>query len=120
MGPIHVSPNPDYTSAGQTFGPGKERAAAKCRIATAAEFSIPQMGPTMFNKEPILLMNDAIEAIPPLEDPNWEAHIYRLPLFDRKHPDGPAAACLTRLQYTVGNYVEADEIEKLREMTQLS
>lgn len=119
MGPIHVSLNQDFVSAGQTFAPGRDQAAAACRIATAAEFALPQAGMTLFNKEPILLMNDAIEAIPPIEDPNGEAHIYRLPLFDRSNPDGEPAAYLMKLRYTVGNYLPQEEIESLRSRTQL-
>jgi len=119
LGPIHVSLNPELVSAGQTFGPGKERTPAKCRIATAAEFAIPQAGLKLFNKEPILLMNDAIESIPPVEDPNGEAHIYRLPLFDREHPDGNPAAYLTRLQYTVGSYLSREEMEETRSRVRL-
>ncbi|HSG41144.1 MAG TPA: DUF6073 family protein [Thermoanaerobaculia bacterium] len=118
LGPIQVSLNQDFVSAGQTFAPGRAAAAA-CRIATAAEFALPQAGMTLFNKEPILLMNDAIESIPPVEDPNGEAHIYRLPLFDRSNPDGEPAAYLMRLRYTVGNYMPQEEIEALRSRTQL-
>lgn len=119
LGPIHVSLNPDFVSAGQTFASGRPNAPAACRIATAAEFAIPKAGMKLFNKEPILLMNDAIEAIPPVEDPNGEAHIYRLPLYDRSHPNGEPAAYLMRLRYTVGNYLPQEEIEALRGRTQL-
>jgi hypothetical protein len=114
MGPIHVTLNPAYVSAGQVFAAGAPAAAAKCRIATGAQFAIPQAGLTTFNKEPILLMNDAIDAVPPVEDPNGEAHIYRLPLFSTKEPDGGPVAYLTRLRYTVGNYLHREEVDKLR------
>jgi hypothetical protein len=118
LGPIHVSLNEEFVSAGQTFGPRQsETAAAKCRIAAAAEFALPEAGLTLFNKEPILLMNDAIESIPPVEDPKGEAHIYFLPLFDKSNPASAPVAYLTRLQYTVGNYISKDEIDSLRSKT---
>lgn len=119
LGPIHVSLNQEITSAGQTFAPREARAAAKCRIATAAEFAIPEARMTLFNKEPILLMNDAIESIPPVEDPNGEAHIYLLPLFDRANPKEAPAAYLARLQYTVGNYISRQEVEELRSRSRI-
>ncbi len=80
IGDISVSLNPDFISAGQTFPGGASDKAASCRIAAGALFDIPGMS-ILFNKEPILLMNDAIKAIPPVEDPNGEARLYKLPLF---------------------------------------
>jgi hypothetical protein len=115
LGEITVRRNPDRVSPGQTFGPGAAQAAAKCRIATSALFSVQGLdGMTLFNKEPILLMNDGIDAIPPVEDPNGEAYIYRLPLYDQAKPDGRPVAYLTGLRYTVGNYVTTQEATRFR------
>ena len=115
LGPINVRLNPEITSSGQTFAPGTPNGAAKCRIATAVLFEAPDMGVALFNKEPILLMNDAIESIPPVEDPNGAAHIYRLPLYDVSAPDDVPFAYLMRLNYTVGNYLPRDEAERIRQ-----
>lgn len=112
LGEIEVSLNPNYVSAGQTFGPGAAQRPAKCRIATAAQFRVGDR--VLFNKEPVLLMNDGIDSIPPVEDPNGVAHIYRLPLFDQKEPDGAPVGYLTSLRYTVGSYLKREEVEKLR------
>lgn len=114
LGPMQVRLNPDVVSSGQVFAAGAEAAAAKCRIATGAVFSLPDQQLSVFNKEPILLMNDAIESVPPVEDPNGEARIYRLPLYDTRNPDGPPAAYLTRLRYTVGNYLTRTEVDAVR------
>lgn len=105
LGPIKVRLNNDIVSAGQVFPAGAEAAASKCRIATGAEFEMSALGVTAFNKEPILLKNDAIESVPPIEDPNGIAHVYELPLFDKKNPDGKPVAYLQSLRYTVGNYI---------------
>lgn len=110
LGPIEVNINPDMVSAGQVFASGGATAAAKCRIATAVTFTLPQMNMTLFNKEPILLMNDAIDSVPPVEDPNGKAHIYRVPLYNRADPNGRPVAYLTSLRYTVGNYLTRDQV----------
>jgi hypothetical protein len=117
LGQMNVRLNPNVVSAGQTFGPALTAgpatltAPAACRIAAGATFQSSALGVTVFNKEPILLMNDAIESIPPVEDPNGIAHLYKLPLYDMGNPGGEPVAYLTSLRYTVGNYVtEADAI----------
>jgi hypothetical protein len=61
-------------------------------------------------------MNDGIEAIPPVEDPNGQAHLYLLPLFDSSDPDGQPVAYLKSLRYTVGNYISQAEAEEFRQM----
>jgi hypothetical protein len=114
IGDMRVRLNHDVVSPGQVFASRAEAAAKACRIATAAVFQAPSMGLDLFNKEPILLMNDAIKSVPPVEDPNGEAHIYRLPLFNVKEPDGNAVAYLTRLRYTVGNYITQQQLTALQ------
>ncbi|MFZ0769836.1 MAG: DUF6073 family protein [Candidatus Sulfotelmatobacter sp.] len=114
LGEMKVRLNEDAVSPGQVFASGAQAAAKACRIATAAVFHASSMGLELFNKEPILLMNDAIKSVPPVEDPNGEAHIYRLPLFNVKEPDGNAAAYLTRLRYTVGNYITQHQLTALQ------
>jgi hypothetical protein len=111
---MKVRLNPDVVSFGQVFAAGGRFRAAACRIATGAMFTSTTMGLTAFNKEPILLMNNAINAVPPVEDPNGEAHIYRLPLFDVKDPEGNAVAYLTRLRYSVGSYITEEQLKSMR------
>lgn len=115
LGEVKVRLNSDAVSPGQVFQPGGPFRAGACRIATAAEFTLTSMKVNVFNKEPILLMNNAINAVPPVEDPNGEAHIYWLPLFDDKHPDGNPVAYLTRLRYSVGNYITEAHLKSMRE-----
>jgi len=114
LGTITVRLNPDIVSAGQVFPSGSDTQAAACRIASGVTFDANQIG-TLFNKEPILLMNDGIDSVPPVEDPNGQAHIYRLPLYSMQDPEGKPKAYLTSLRYTVGNYVTFEEAEKFRE-----
>lgn len=114
LGQINVRINPQLVSAGQTFPPGTATDSSKCRIAAGVTFEAPDTGITLFNREPILLMNDAIDSIPPVEDPNGAAHIYRLPLYDMAQPNGRPVAYLTELRYTVGNYLTAAQAEEIR------
>jgi hypothetical protein len=126
LGEIKVSLNDDFVAAGQVFPTGEAagtQAAAACRIAAPAVFDVPAMGfgrsadsGGLFNKEPVLLMNDGIEALPPVEDPNGYAHIYKLPLFDRARPDARPIAYITSLKYTVGGYVTKKEAEHFRSL----
>jgi hypothetical protein len=81
LGRMNVRLNLAVVSGGQTFAPGVANGAAACRIATGVLFEAPDTGITLFNREPILLMNDAIESVPPVEDPNGAAHVYLLPLY---------------------------------------
>ncbi len=59
-------------------------------------------------------MNNAIKAIPPVEDPNGEAHIYKLPLFSYEKPDEKPKAYLAKLKYTVGNYITKSQLEAFK------
>lgn len=59
-------------------------------------------------------MNDAIKAVPPVEDANGTAHIYNLPLYDVKNPQGRPVAYLRSIKYTVGNYITLDEAKAFR------
>lgn len=74
-------------------------------MAVAAQFSMPKLGKTLFNKEPIELTIDHVRAIPPAGNPG-EGRIYQLlPLFDVTDPEGPPAAYLTALKFAMGNYL---------------
>ncbi len=117
IGEVKVTINPNVVSAGQVLPPGTREGRAKCRIGAAALFDVPGMS-TLFNKEPILLMNDGIKSVPPVEDPNGVAHLYYLPLFDRGTPDGRPVAYLTSLKYTVGNYVTQAQARRIRDRVQ--
>ncbi|HYN82336.1 MAG TPA: DUF6073 family protein [Gemmatimonadaceae bacterium] len=105
IGPIAVSLNPDILSSGQIFPATSPQGAAKCRIATGVVFDLPQVGISVFNKEPILLMNEHVTSIPPVDDPNGHALLFMLPLFDRKDPSGKPLAYLTSLRYGADNYI---------------
>lgn len=117
IGEIAVNLNPDIVSSGQIFtaaSPGQPKA---CRIATAAVFDLRQLGVTVFNKEPILLMNENVRSIPPVDDPSGQARIFRLPLFNRADPNGKPVAYLTSLRYGADNYLTQTEVSSLRQRT---
>lgn len=114
LGPINVSLNPRFVSAGQVFASDGPEAAKACRIAAGVSFEMPELGVTAFNKEPILLMNKGINAIPPVEDPNGVAHLFLLPLYDHRNPDGTPVAYLSSLRYTVGDYITREAADRLR------
>lgn len=114
IGEIAVSLNPDVLSSGQIFPATSPQGAAKCRIATGVVFDLPQLGLSVFNKEPILLMNEQVTSIPPVDDPNGHALLFMLPLFDRTNPFGKAVAHLTSLRYGADNYITEAEAEAFR------
>jgi hypothetical protein len=115
LGTISVSLNPDVLSTGQIFPAKDPHGPAKCRIATGVVFDLPQLGLTVFNKEPILLMNENVSSIPPVDDPNGHALLFMLPLFDRAHPSGHAVAFLSSLKYGADNYITEAEARAFRE-----
>ncbi len=115
LGAITVGINPNAVSSGQVLAAGAAQRVAACRIAVGAQFKVAALNTTLFNKEPILLMNDGIKAVPPLEDPNGSAHIFNLPLYDVKNPQGHPVAYLRSIKYTVGNYITLNEAKAFRE-----
>lgn len=120
LGPMSVTLNPEITSAGQTFPSRSPDGVQKCRIATAAIFRVLDHDITLYNAEPVLLMNDSIDSIPPVEDPNGHAHIYMLPLYHHSSSRfdgdrGQPGAYLTSLTYTVGNYLTEEDAGRFRE-----
>jgi len=117
IGEIVVTLNADVLSTGMLRTPfadlNKVQPEKACRMAVAAEFSMPQLGKTLFNKEPIELTIDNVRAIPPAGNPG-EGRIYHiLPLFDRADPEGPPAAYLTSLKFAMGNYVTEAHISSV-------
>lgn len=109
IGEINVSLNPDILSSGQIFPAAAPGQPKSCRIATAAVFDVPRLGISVFNKEPILLMNEHVTSIPPVDDPNGHALIFKLPLYDRTNPSGKPVAYLTSLSYGADNYITEAE-----------
>ena len=105
IGEIGVSLNPDIVSSGQIFRTTAPNQPKACRIATGAVFTLNEMGVSVFNKEPILLMNKHVTSIPPVDDPNGHALLFNLPLYNRKDPNGEPAAYLTSLRYGADNYI---------------
>jgi len=114
MGEITVSLNRDTVSSGQIFPTTAPTAPKACRIATAAVFDVPQLGISVFNKEPILLMNEHVTRIPPVDDPSGHALLFRLPLYERKNPHGEPIGYLTSLRYGADNYVTESEAKSFR------
>jgi hypothetical protein len=114
LGEIGVSLNPDVLSTGQIFAGVNAANGKACRIATAAVFELPKLGISVFNKEPILLMNESIKSIPPVDDPNGHALLFRVPLFDRTNPQGKPVAYLSSLKYAAENYITEDEARSFR------
>jgi hypothetical protein len=110
LGAIAVSLNRDVTSSGQIFPATEPNAPAKCRIATGVVFEMPQLGVKVFNKEPILLMNEHVTSIPPVDDPNGHALLFLLPLYDTANPTGKPVAHLTSLRYGADNYISRSQV----------
>jgi hypothetical protein len=132
IGTIRVRLNPDVVSSGQILpkiASSKEKSGTEvkdCRIAVGAEFeaegdgdgsgkSIGRTLGTLFNKEPILLMNQQVSRIPPVDDPSGHALLFKLPLFSRNDPDGEPVAYLTSLKYGADNYITEQEARAFRE-----
>jgi uncharacterized protein DUF6073 len=135
LGEIGVSLNPDILASGQIFPTSMrpeakaatslspvatdpvaaDPAAAACRIAVGAVFTVPALGASLFNKEPILLMNQNLTRIPPVDDPNGHALLFRLPLYNVQDPHGEPMAFLTSLQYGADSYLTRDEVVAIRE-----
>jgi hypothetical protein len=109
VGEINVSLNQDIVSSGQIFAASAPGGPKACRIATAAVFDIPQLGVTVSNREPILLMNENVRSFPPVNDPSGQARIFRLPLFDHRNPSSQPFAYLTSLRYGAEDYITESE-----------
>lgn len=126
LGEIGVNLNPDILATGQIFptsmgGRAQTKAdttspdVAACRIAVGATFTIPALNVVVFNKEPILLMNENLTRIPPVDDPNGHALLFRLPLYNVGNPQGEPIAFLTSLRYGADNYLTREEFKTIRE-----
>jgi hypothetical protein len=117
VGPILVTLNPDILSTGQLKTPFAdmhlEHPEKACRMAVGALFNLPQLGMTLFNKEPIILTIDHVRAIPPAGNPGIGRIYQMLPLFDRAHPEDKPVAYLTSLNFAMGSYLTEDELQKL-------
>jgi hypothetical protein len=124
LGEIGVTLNPDILASGQIFPTSMraekadtttDPAVAQCRIAVGAVFTLPALGAALFNKEPILLMNKNLRRIPPVDDPNGHALLFKLPLFNIQDPHGEPMAYLTSLQYGADHYLTREEVNSIRE-----
>jgi hypothetical protein len=110
LGAISVTLNSDCLSTGQIRTPFTDETAAgqpakACRMAVGAVFSLPKLGLTLYNREPVILTIDDVRSIPPAGNPG-KGQIYRmLPLYDRSNPDGAPVAYLTSLQFRMGTYL---------------
>jgi hypothetical protein len=119
VGPIVVTLNSDFLSTGQLstpFGDEKMHQPAKaCRMAVSAHFSLPKMGKTLFNKEPIILTIDDVRSIPPAGNPGAGLIHRMLPLYDLDDPEGPPAAYLTALKFAMGTYITEEDVQRMRQ-----
>lgn len=111
LGKVTVNLNPSILSSGQIFHATSPGGPAKCRIATATVFDLPQAGIRVYNKEPILLMNEHVKSIPPVDDPNGHALLFMLPLFDYNKSSEKPLAYLTSLRYGADNYLSEAEVK---------
>lgn len=114
LGEVAVSLNPDILSSGQIFATTAPDQPKKCRIATGAIFDLKQLGVSVFNKEPILLMNEHVTRIPPVDDPNGHALLFNLPLYNRKDPEGEPVAYLTSLRYGADHYLSETDVKSFQ------
>jgi hypothetical protein len=118
VGPIVVTLNPDFLSTGQLSTPFGDEVLAQpakaCRMAVGALFTLPKLGKTLFNKEPIILTIEDVRAIPPAGNPGAGIIHRMLPLFDQDNPDGAPAAYLTALKFAMGTYITEEDIENIK------
>jgi hypothetical protein len=118
-GPILVTLNPDYLSAGALWTPPADmacdRPAKSCRMAVNALFHLTRMGLTVFNKEPITLTIEDVRKIPPAGNPGMGRIHEKLPLYDRAAPDGRPVADITALKFAMGTYLDEAELRRLRD-----
>lgn len=114
LGKVDVRLNPDVLASGQIFPAGAPNQPAKCRIATGAIFRVERLGVSVFNKEPILLMNEHVTSIPPVNDPSGHALLFHLPLYDVNNPDGEPLAYLTSLRYGADDYLDEKEVRSFQ------
>jgi len=123
LGEIGVSLNPNILASGQIFPFLRPRQKTdpppteptSCRIAVGAVFNVTGIQTALFNKEPILLMNEHITKIPPVDDPNGHALLFRLPLFNVEDPQGEPVAFLTSLRYGADDYLTKAQVSAIRE-----
>lgn len=131
LGEIGVTLNPDILATGQIFPARRQMAKADttadlsteeaaCRIAVGAVFNVTGIRRVVFNKEPILLMNEHLTKIPPVDDPNGKALLFRLPLYDIEDPQGEPVAFLTSLRYGADHYLTKNDVRAVRERRLLS
>lgn len=113
-GDIAVNLNQERVSTGQIFQTTGPQEGKACRIATAVVFDVPKLGMSVFNKEPILLMNKGIKSIPPVDDPSGHALLFNVPLFDRNNPAGKAVAYLSSLRYGADHYLTEPQARAFR------
>jgi hypothetical protein len=114
LGQITVTLNDECLSAGQIRTPFTDEHEVQpdkaCRMAVGAIFDVPKLGLTLYNKEPVILTIDHVQAIPPAGNPG-QGQIYRmLPLYDLARPDQPPVAYLTSLQFQMGTYLEPSQL----------
>lgn len=116
LGTISVTLNPECLSAGQIRTPfdpyaGEGPSAKACRMAVGCEFSMPKLGKTLFNREPVILTIDDVRSIPPAGAPG-KGQIYRmLPLYDATDPWGEPVAYLTSLKFNMGGYLPPERMQ---------
>jgi hypothetical protein len=60
-------------------------------------------------------MNERLSRIPPVDDPNGHALLFRLPLFNVDDPQGEPVAFLPSLRYGADNYLTKNEFRAIRE-----
>ena len=70
-----------YKVKGKTINVKLSAQAAPLYLAaTKQNRKLPQVGLSVFNKEPILLMNEHVTSVPAVDDPNGHALLFMLPL----------------------------------------
>ena len=122
IGTIIVTLNPDFLSTGQIRTPfvGDSPTAPKaCRMAVGAQFRLPKLNTTLFNKEPIELTIDDVRAIPPAGNPGVGRIYEVLPLYSKDAPETQPVAYLTALTFAMGVYITTDDIARIRTAAEL-
>lgn len=121
LGPIVVTLNPGYLSAGALWTPFADAESPQpekaCKMNVKAVFDVPRVGLRLYNKEAIVLTIDHVRAIPPAGNPGLGRIYQRLPLFNYAERDDPRArptADITALEFAMGTYLSEEELNSLR------
>lgn len=116
FGRIEVSTNNDYQQSqgkvqkGTAYTEIPTGGAKLCEMNNFAKFKLPDLGLTLFNKEPIELKH-TITHVPPVGQGGGTGDV-RIPLFNVDDPNGEPIAYLKRVKTHIGDFCKGHSDER--------